>query len=115
MGYTAPDTPQLTPLLTPIALWILAGVVLRFNAWLTRRALNNGVSDTYDWDREIVVVTGGAGGIGGEIVQRLATKGTKVAVLDVLPLSYASCKYVPLLLDVASRLYSGIRHRLSGR
>ncbi|KAJ6202417.1 putative short-chain dehydrogenase [Bipolaris maydis] len=68
---------------------ILASLVLRFEKYLSRRAMNNGVSDTYSWEKEIVVVTGGAGGIGGELVKQLATKGTRIAVLDVLPLSYS--------------------------
>lgn len=54
--------------------------------------MNNGVSDTYSWEKEIVVVTGGAGGIGGELVKQLAAKGTRIAVLDVLPLSYSKRK-----------------------
>lgn len=58
------------------------------NRWLTDRALNNNAPAHYDWAKEIVVVTGGAGGIGAEIVKTLAGRGSRVVVLDVLPLSY---------------------------
>ncbi|KAL6229377.1 hypothetical protein BDW75DRAFT_249819 [Aspergillus navahoensis] len=69
--------------------FLLACSCLRLHYFLTRRALNNGVSDQYDWSKEIAVVTGGAGGIGGEIVQGLSKRGTRVVVLDVLPLTYS--------------------------
>ncbi|EUC27400.1 hypothetical protein COCCADRAFT_41870 [Bipolaris zeicola 26-R-13] len=35
------------------------------NQWLSRRALNGGnAPSNYDWDKEVILVTGGAGGIG---------------------------------------------------
>jgi phosphoglycerate dehydrogenase-like enzyme len=67
---------------------LAAGVILRINRSLSRRALNNGVGAKFDWDKEIVLVTGGAGGIGAEAAQRFAARGSKVIVLDVLPLTY---------------------------
>jgi hypothetical protein len=66
-----------------------AGVVLRVNRVLCRRALNNGVSAKFNWDDEIIVVTGAAGGIGAEAVKKLAERGTKVVVIDVIPLTYS--------------------------
>lgn len=60
-------------------------VVRRANAWLNRRAVNNGLSDHYDWNREVVVLTGGSGGIGSRIASRLGQRGIKVAVLDIHP------------------------------
>ena len=50
--------------------------------------LDNLTSDEYDWGKEIVLVTGGAGGIGGKVVQLLAEKGVKVVVLDVIPMTF---------------------------
>ena len=64
-----------------------------FNGWLNRRALNNGVKDKYDWTKEIVLVTGGADGIGKRIVQMFADKGVKVVVLDVQPMTYEKSEF----------------------
>jgi short-subunit dehydrogenase len=62
------------------------GVVYRLNRTLTRRVLNNWVADrSWDFTREIVVVTGGCSGIGSQIVQDLTRRNIKVAVLDVNP------------------------------
>lgn len=60
-------------------------VLRRLNAWLNRRAINNGVSDHYDWNREVVVLTGGSSGIGNIVAQLLGKRGIKVAILDIQP------------------------------
>ncbi|KAF9885295.1 hypothetical protein FE257_013096 [Aspergillus nanangensis] len=64
---------------------VLAGlaVLRRVNAAANRRALNNGVSDRYDWNREVVVLTGGSNGIGKQVALLLASRGIKVAILDI--------------------------------
>lgn len=41
-------------------------LALKISGWLSKRALNNGRQDKYDWSREIVLVTGGSAGIGDE-------------------------------------------------
>ncbi|KAF5010098.1 hypothetical protein FDECE_3714 [Fusarium decemcellulare] len=56
--------------------------------WVSEKTRNNWVNDKYDWSREIVLVTGGAGGIGGEIVKLLDEHGVTVVVLDVQPMSF---------------------------
>lgn len=68
---------------------IAAGLFLAFkslrklSAWYTKRTVNNHVHDpTWDWSREIVVVTGGSSGIGAVVVSRFAKKGIKVLILD---------------------------------
>lgn len=66
--------------------------------------MNNWRSDTYDWGREVVVVTGGSDGIGALVVQLLAERGIKVAVLDVQPLTYTAPPSVRYFrCDLASR------------
>ncbi|RCI13431.1 hypothetical protein L249_5542 [Ophiocordyceps polyrhachis-furcata BCC 54312] len=63
-------------------LWLgLASVVL------SRLALNPApaVPCRGRWDRELVVVTGGAGGIGYELVRKLEDLGASVVVLDTRP------------------------------
>ncbi|KAM5355823.1 hypothetical protein ACJ41O_002469 [Fusarium nematophilum] len=58
------------------------------SGWASEKARNNWVDDKYDWSREIVLVTGGAGGIGGRIVKLLDEQGVTVVVLDVQPMSF---------------------------
>ncbi|KAH7163027.1 hypothetical protein B0J13DRAFT_27060 [Dactylonectria estremocensis] len=58
------------------------------NNWVSEKVCNNWVSDTYDWSKEIVLVTGGAGGIGGQIVKLLEEHGVTVVVLDIQPMSF---------------------------
>lgn len=70
---------------------LILGLFLRVNRYFSQRALNNGVSAKFDWDKEIIVVTGGSYGIGAATVQRLATRGSTLIVLDVKEPSYSTC------------------------
>ncbi|KAG4411554.1 hypothetical protein IFR04_015313 [Cadophora malorum] len=56
--------------------------------YLDAGVLDNWTADTYDWNKEIVLITGGAGGIGGNVVKLLAERGIKVVVLDVIPMTF---------------------------
>ncbi|KAM0305643.1 hypothetical protein ACHAPM_002026 [Fusarium culmorum] len=58
------------------------------SGWLSEKTRNNWSDDKYDWEREIVLVTGGAGGIGGRVVNLFSEMGVKVVVLDVQPMSF---------------------------
>ena len=71
---------------------VVALSLYALNRALNIRALNYGTKASFDWSKEIVVVTGGSGGIGGETVKRLAASGTTVVVLDLIPLSYKKSK-----------------------
>jgi all-trans-retinol dehydrogenase (NAD+) len=68
------------------------GVIRWLNNYYSKKVLNNWVTDKYDWSKEIVVITGGAGGIGGQVVQLLAERNIKVVVLDIQPLNYEAGK-----------------------
>ncbi|PVH71919.1 NAD(P)-binding protein [Cadophora sp. DSE1049] len=73
---------------TGLGVLLVLGALQNFSRWLSRRALNNGATDkTWDWKKkEIVVVTGGCGGIGACIVSQLQEKGVnKIIVLDMIP------------------------------
>jgi all-trans-retinol dehydrogenase (NAD+) len=69
------------------------GLVLRINRSLSRKALNNGVTAQFDWEHEIIVVTGGSGGIGAVAAQKLASRGSTVVILDVIPLTFTKRRF----------------------
>lgn len=65
------------------------GVFFETNSLINIWARNNWHirnKEKWDWPNEVAVVTGGAGGIGALVVEGLAKKGVKVAVLDLVDL-----------------------------
>lgn len=62
-----------------------------FNALLSRNALNPTGKMQCDWRHEIVVITGGSGGIGRALVESFERLGT-TAILDISPPSYKTSK-----------------------
>ena len=72
------------------------GLARWFSSYLSAGALDNWSPDTYNWKKEIVIVTGGAGGIGGNVVKLLAEKNIKVVVLDIIPMTFEARKFSSL-------------------
>lgn len=64
------------------------GLVRLASNYLDNGVLNNWTTADFDWKKEIVLVTGGAGGIGGNVARLFAEKGIKVVVLDVIPMTF---------------------------
>ncbi|KAL3484547.1 hypothetical protein BJX62DRAFT_248339 [Aspergillus germanicus] len=66
-----------------------ASVLLWLNYWLNTKSANNWVTEKlWNWKKEAVVVTGGSGGLGAGVEQRLTAMGARVVVLDIIPLTY---------------------------
>lgn len=62
------------------------GLLRAINNLMSRLVLNNFTSDnTWDWSKEIVIVTGGSGGMGAAIVQMFAEKNITAIILDIAP------------------------------
>ncbi|GAD98389.1 short chain dehydrogenase/reductase family protein [Paecilomyces variotii No. 5] len=77
--------------LAPDDLGFLGRLMLWANDLLSERSHNNWVEDSsWDWRKEIVVVTGGSGGIGGSLVQLLAKDGVCTVVLDIIKPTYST-------------------------
>ncbi|KAI9929304.1 hypothetical protein ASPWEDRAFT_111994 [Aspergillus wentii DTO 134E9] len=70
--------------LAAVKIFAAAGILYKLNQTLSRLALNNWVSDPWDWAREIVLITGGSSGIGEQMVHRLAEHGITVVILDLV-------------------------------
>ncbi|KAK2682111.1 Short-chain dehydrogenase/reductase SDR [Fusarium oxysporum f. sp. vasinfectum] len=60
------------------------GIILTLNQLLNRVALHNSLwNSSWNWRREIVLVTGGSSGLGDLVVSKLAKKSIKVVNMDV--------------------------------
>jgi hypothetical protein len=78
--------PNAAKWLQAFAIWAVADKLFRF---LGKGVMNNWTNDTYDWSREIVVVTGGSDGIGACIVKLLSERKIKIVVLDIQEPKYS--------------------------
>ncbi|KAF2182321.1 putative short-chain dehydrogenase [Zopfia rhizophila CBS 207.26] len=75
----------------PIAICSLIGTLLDINDLLTKHFHNNWTTDpSWNWDSEIVLVTGGSSGIGASVVKQLIFRNPKttIIVIDHVPLTF---------------------------
>jgi all-trans-retinol dehydrogenase (NAD+) len=73
-------------LLASLGILFSIGLLRKLNKTLSRLMLNNFVSDkTWNWSREIVIITGGSSGIGALMVKMFAERDITVIILDITP------------------------------
>lgn len=71
----------------------VVGMTLAVNEWLNKWSANNWKANfhsNWDWDKEVVVITGGSSGIGESIAQTLLARNQKttVVIVDYVPLTW---------------------------
>lgn len=80
---------RITDVKFPLKVLLGLAIVRTVNRFVSRLALSNWTLSSpvaWNWPEEIVVVTGGSGGIGRDMVLNLVAKGVRVAVWDIAPL-----------------------------
>lgn len=60
------------------------GAIKWISDLLSRASINNWQRDTYDWSKEIIVITGGSDGIGARVVQLLAQARPEIPAIVIL-------------------------------
>ncbi|KAG8955569.1 hypothetical protein FRC04_007560 [Tulasnella sp. 424] len=87
--YKSQGLPWTSPIIFWSCLYVLSVFLFRGLRSIDRRWRNGtlfGSGDRIDWSEQVVVITGGAGGIGGLLANTLAIRGVTVAIMDVVPL-----------------------------
>ena len=84
---------------------LVLGLADRVSQWLDNAVTNNWTNDTYVWNQEVVVVTGGSDGIGKIVVHLLAEKGLDVQELTYEGIySFSQTAITPLLMPRSTPL-----------
>ena len=80
------------PLLTYLTISSIMGTILDMNDYLTRQFHNGWIEDkTWNWNTEIVLITGGSSGIGASVAQILMSRNpkTRIVIIDYVSLTFA--------------------------
>lgn len=68
-----------------LAVLLALGILRATNGYLTKWVTNNWQRpQPWKADKELVLITGGCGGIGRQIMEDLAKTGTRVVILDIV-------------------------------
>ena len=94
---------QSTRALASLSVLFGMGLLRKTNNLLSRLVLNNFTADnTWDWSKEIVVITGGSGGLGAVMVQMFAEKNITIIIFDIAPpKTPISCKSLCVILNLS--------------
>ncbi|KAI5463060.1 hypothetical protein BGZ63DRAFT_422460 [Mariannaea sp. PMI_226] len=91
-GQTHPDWSYKLERVGPYIYCLAAlGFLLHGTDFLNRQYNNNWTTDPeWDWDKEIVIITGGSSGIGANLAQKLHARNpnVKIVIIDYVPLTW---------------------------
>lgn len=79
------------PLRLTSATLAIIGLLLHGNDFFSRQTHNNWTkANEWEWDKEIVLITGGSGGIGASVAKELIVRNprTTIVIIDYSPLSF---------------------------
>ncbi|KAF3935084.1 hypothetical protein ABW20_dc0110541 [Dactylellina cionopaga] len=69
-------------ILTSFTIGFWVGLAMKANSYLSWAAENNWIADKYNWEKEIVLITGASSGYGERMTELLAQRGIKVITLS---------------------------------
>jgi all-trans-retinol dehydrogenase (NAD+) len=89
-----------TRMRTILSLLLVIGLLRKIHKIMNKLVSNNFTTDkTWDWTKEIVLITGGSSGMGAVMVRMFAERGIKVVILDIVaPLEALNSCTCPLTL-----------------
>lgn len=90
-GILMRDPVRPSPIITYLTTCAMIGTVLDLNDYLTGQFHNNWSQDkSWDWSKEVFLITGGSSGIGASVAQILSSRNpqTRIVIVDCAPLTF---------------------------